>query len=299
MRAARNEIFGPDELPRTASTDETKDNKDLTSSRLQSELYCELSYEVSLIPVSAAYQALRLCSFLSNPTLYTVQAQLLINVYLYASERASDSWSLVGSLVRQCISLGLHVDPISLDPNVSMRDAEVRRRLWWSVAGLDVLLCSLFGRPSCITYYTTALPQDRTDDNLSDAPGSAQFQLPPSNVLRNETTDMTFHAAYFQLTIPSFELLSRVFSMKRDFSRSTVFGWFSPSPDTDRTKDDHPHTYEDALKLASDISAWYKNLPRGIRFEPEEDTPERLLKTRNKLIINQSLMLCMKTHILL
>lgn len=45
MRAARNEIFGPDELPRTASTDE-RDNKDLTSSRLQSELYCGFSYEI-------------------------------------------------------------------------------------------------------------------------------------------------------------------------------------------------------------------------------------------------------------
>ena len=231
--------------------------------------------------------------------MYTIQAQLLINVYLYASERASDAWSLIGSLVRQSISLGLHVDPLLLDSNVSMREAEVRRRLWWSVAGLDALLCTLFGRPPCITYYTTALPQDRTDDNLSDAPGSAQQQLPPSNVLKNETTDMTFHAAYFQLTIPSFELLSRVFSMKRDFSRSTVFGWFSPSPDQPRSREDHPHTYEDALKLASDIQAWYKNLPRGIQFDPEEDTAEVLLKTRDRLIINQSLMLCMKTHILL
>jgi hypothetical protein len=42
MRAARNEIFGSDdEKPSTASTDESRDNKDLTSSRLQSELYCE------------------------------------------------------------------------------------------------------------------------------------------------------------------------------------------------------------------------------------------------------------------
>ena len=41
MRAARNEIFGPDERPR--SGEEIRDNKDLTSSRLQSELYRKLS----------------------------------------------------------------------------------------------------------------------------------------------------------------------------------------------------------------------------------------------------------------
>jgi hypothetical protein len=42
MRAARNEIFGPDEVPRSGP-EEFRDNKDLTSSRLQSELYCESS----------------------------------------------------------------------------------------------------------------------------------------------------------------------------------------------------------------------------------------------------------------
>jgi hypothetical protein len=40
MRAARNEIFGPDEVPRSGP-EEFRDNKDLTSSRLQSELYRE------------------------------------------------------------------------------------------------------------------------------------------------------------------------------------------------------------------------------------------------------------------
>jgi len=26
--------------------------------------------------------------------------------------------------------MGLHVDPASLDPKISMRDAEIRRRIW-------------------------------------------------------------------------------------------------------------------------------------------------------------------------
>lgn len=63
MRAAKNEIFGetPDDRPSSSGQGKAPD---LTSSRLQSELY-----------LSAAYQALRLCSFLSNPTIYTIQAQ--------------------------------------------------------------------------------------------------------------------------------------------------------------------------------------------------------------------------------
>jgi hypothetical protein len=46
MRAARNEIFGPDERPPTGV-----DDKDLTSSRLQSELYRE--YHVVVVRDSA------------------------------------------------------------------------------------------------------------------------------------------------------------------------------------------------------------------------------------------------------
>lgn len=66
MRAAKNEIFGASTDDRPTSSSERPDQgKDLTSSRLQSELY-----------LSATYQALRLCSFLSNPTIYTIQAQV-------------------------------------------------------------------------------------------------------------------------------------------------------------------------------------------------------------------------------
>jgi hypothetical protein len=235
---------------------------------------------------------------MSNPTLATIQAQILINVYLLNSERAADAWSQTGALVRQCIAMGLHVDPASLDSKVSMRDAETRRRVWWSVAGLDALFCVSFGRPSVINYYTTNLPQDRTDDNLSDAPGSAQSLLPPSNVLRNETTDMTYHAAYFQLTIPSYELLDRIFRVDWKYSRSAIYGWFSRTPDQGPAEEQVGHTYEDAIRLAQDIFQWYAHLPRGMRFDIEEDTAEALRKDRSELRINQTLALCVKTFMI-
>jgi hypothetical protein len=197
--------------------------------------------------------------------------------------------------------MGLHVDPVSLDPKISMRDAEVRRRIWWTVAGLDALFCVSFGRPSVIHFYKTNLPQDRTDDNLSDAPGSAQTLLPPSNVLRNETTEMSYHAAYFQLTIPSYELLDRIFHVDRQYSRSAIYGWFSPSPDTPERKESEDGgrpTYDDAIRLADDIFQWYSHVPREMRFDIGEDTAERLLKTRTKVGINQSLALCVKTFMI-
>jgi hypothetical protein len=196
--------------------------------------------------------------------------------------------------------MGLHVDPVSLDPKISIRDAEVRRRIWWTVAGLDALLCLSFGRPSVINFYKTNLPQDREDETLSDAPGTANMTLPPSNVLNNETTEMTYHTAYFQLAIPSYELLDRLFHVDRKYSRSAIYGWFRPAPEAYAPKnleDDEGHTYDGALRLAKDILIWYSHLPRGMRFDVDEDTAEAIRKHSVRRI-NQILALCVKTFMI-
>jgi len=274
--------------------------------KISPAVVCRASYTVgssltNLTSVSGAYQALRLCSFMSNPSIHTIQAQILINVYLLNSERAADAWSQTGSLVRQCIAMGLHVDPASLDGKVSVRDAEVRRRIWWTVAGLDALICLSFGRPSVINFYKTNLPQDREDETLSDAPGTATNMLPPSNVLNNETTEMTYHAAYFQLAIPSYELLDRLFQVDRKYSRSAIYGWFRPEPDAyarEPVEEDEGHTYDGAVRLAQDILQWYSHLPRGMRFEVDEDTAEALQQRCTTRRINQMLALCVKTFMI-
>ena len=169
----------------------------------------------------------------------------------------------------------------------------------WTVAGLDATLCVSFGRPSAINFYKTMLPQDRTDDNLSGAPGSAQSSLPPSNVLRNETTDITYHTAFFQLTRPSYELLDRIFHVDRKYSRSAIYGWFAPAPESlieASSKAAAGSTYNDVVRLARDIFEWYSHLSRGMRFDPEEDDAEGLLRTRSTLHINQTLALCVSAY---
>lgn len=286
IRSSISEIFGDSDSAGTQAR--PSDDKDHTSSRLQSELY-----------LSAAYQALRLCSFLSSPTIETIQTQMLINIYLIHSERAADSWALTGSLVRQCVALGLHVDPTHLDPRISMKEAEIRRRIWWTVAGFDCLLCVSFGRPSVITYYTCAIPQDLTDDKLSDEPGSAVLLAREPNTLGPETTDETYHAAYYQLSLPSLELLNRVFHVSPISARESFMGWFTPS------QNDHPigpptvvgNTYEDAIRLGRDIFDWYAHLPEGMRFDPEDKDLTKLT-TRSRRRINQTLALTVKTFIL-
>ena len=113
---------------------------------------------------------------------------------------------------------------------------------------------------------------------------------------------MTYHAADYQLTIPSHELLDRMFQVDRRYSRSAIYGWFAPPPgppEHEATGADARHTYDDAIRLAGDIFEWYSHLPRKMRFEPEDDTPESLLRSRSMLQINQTLALCAKTFMIM
>ncbi|KAN0066583.1 hypothetical protein ACQY0O_000677 [Thecaphora frezii] len=108
--------------------------------------------------LSATYQALRLCSFLSSPTLQTIHAQLLIGSYLLNTERAASFWPLLGSIARQAQSIGLHVDPNRIRSDWNPIEADIRRRLWWAIVHQDVILSGIFGRPLGITRFSTGFP---------------------------------------------------------------------------------------------------------------------------------------------
>lgn len=56
--------------------------------------------------------------------------QIMMVIYLLNSERASDAWPELGIVIRQAVAMGLHIDPLHLYPDLSFKDAEVRRRVW-------------------------------------------------------------------------------------------------------------------------------------------------------------------------
>ncbi|PWN50457.1 hypothetical protein IE53DRAFT_95150 [Violaceomyces palustris] len=108
--------------------------------------------------LSATYQSLRLCSFLSSPTLQTIHAQLLIGAYLMNTERISTYWPLLGSISRQAQSIGLHIDPSRSRIQYDPVEADMRRRLWWTIVHQDCILSSIFGRPLAISKFSCQKP---------------------------------------------------------------------------------------------------------------------------------------------
>lgn len=168
----------------------------------------------------------------------------------------------------------------------------------WTIAGMDALVCLSLGRPSAITYYTTKLPQDIPDDQLGDVAPEDAKQSPVSK----EATSFTYHAAYFALTIPSLDILDRVFPKNRKYGRNGVLGWFAPpvedEVDADQTPDLGASTYEDALRLDEDIVQWYSLVPRKMRFIADQDDTTALLEQRKYWQIQQTLALCVKTNMI-
>lgn len=130
---------------------------------------------VSDLYLSAAYQSLRLCSFLSSPTLQTIHSQLLIGSYLLNTERAASFWPLLGSVARQAQSIGLHVDPSKIKRDWDPIEADTRRRLWWAIVHQDVILSSIFGRPLGITRFSCRFPGGAEGGSMTYATLQCEF----------------------------------------------------------------------------------------------------------------------------
>ena len=66
-------------------------------------------------------------------TIDTVRATLLISVYFIESNLRSAGWMWLGAAVRTAQDIGLHTDRGPYSPI----DAEMRRRVWWSLYNWD------------------------------------------------------------------------------------------------------------------------------------------------------------------
>lgn len=84
-------------------------------------------------------------NFLEDPGVMTVQLFLLSAFYMFGACRRNAAYMYLGVATRAAHAIGLH-NHLTYD---SLSDAEARRRsrLWKSLISLDVVACSLLGRP--------------------------------------------------------------------------------------------------------------------------------------------------------
>ncbi|CAM1505932.1 Fc.00g115690.m01.CDS01 [Cosmosporella sp. VM-42] len=81
---------------------------------------------------------------LESPSISTLQCQILCSIYLCCGTFQNMADSYCGMAVRTAYMLGIHLDP---PESMSMKDRELRRRLWWALYVLDSKVGMKLGRP--------------------------------------------------------------------------------------------------------------------------------------------------------
>ncbi|KAF2720916.1 hypothetical protein K431DRAFT_313004 [Polychaeton citri CBS 116435] len=121
----------------------------------------ETAMQQADVYLAACMQALRMASFMNQPTLLGVQALVMLGPYLTNSGRFLDAWTLFGTTIRMAHSIGLHRNPKLLDPSPSStREVMIRQSLWWWMLHMDQQYSVTLGRPLGISGYGDCPPPE-------------------------------------------------------------------------------------------------------------------------------------------
>ncbi|KAK3115378.1 hypothetical protein LTR53_005325 [Teratosphaeriaceae sp. CCFEE 6253] len=115
--------------------------------------------------IAASMQALRMSSYMHQPTLLSIQAMVMMGPYLTNSGRFLDAWTLFGTTVRMAHAIGLHRDPQLLDPAPPLRESMIRRTLWWWMLHMDQQYSVTLGRPLGISGFGDCPPPEPLTTN--------------------------------------------------------------------------------------------------------------------------------------
>lgn len=116
---------------------------------------------------------------------WSVQALLLMSVYMLAKSKRNTAFALLGMATRSAQALGLHREETLVI--FGSEEQKARRNLWRSLFVIDRLLACLLGRPTAIS------ETDCSGDSLR--PNEAHPQAPSLKPNFNETGEYALEAA--------------------------------------------------------------------------------------------------------
>lgn len=228
---------------------------------------------------SASNQALRIFSYLSTASMWSIQAMVLVTYFLINDNHASDGWAFAGILIRQAYAMGLHRDPnigksfladtpirtwctlqmltCSVTPGASQFEKQQRRKLWQAVLLQDTFLTVLLSLPPSATH------TDVSVDDLSDD---------GSLISASDPTDIAYIRGSWTLA----NLVQETICSPRSLDL--------PICTTMRTK----------TKLVSEFRSVYRSFPDVFRSWDAESLTA--LARTNKRVVRQTLFLTSNYH---
>lgn len=207
--------------------------------------------------IAASMQLLRISNFFTTPSMDSIHTFCFIAVYLQHEGKLSEYWPMLGMVIRLAQSMALHRDPSTIS-NLPPEEAEIRRRLFHTVAAQETALSVMFGRPNGIGYTDCKLPDDISDDELLGHPSDDRLST---------ANEISYNRYTWQLG---------------DITRDMIEGAFNPTE-----TDDMPRINS----IESRIWLWYDTLPSPFKFDISAKQPEDFDTSASKKQYVQSLLL--------
>lgn len=164
-------------------------------------------------------------SFVVQPTIVSIRAVCMMVISKHMGAMSCDEYDscgpLMGVVVRQAMSLGLHHDPSHHGGAVPAFEAEMHRRLWATILQIEVQQAITSGMPPLIRIhdFNTFPPSNLNDEDLDPSSTADVIVTPRSN---DEYTDSSFQILLSQSLSPALEIVAVANSLSGAFSYTQV-----------------------------------------------------------------------------
>lgn len=166
-------------------------------------------------------------SFLLRPTIRSIKAICMMVISKHMGEMSCDEYDscspLMGIVVRQAMSMGLHYDPAFSANAIPLFQAEMHRRLWATILQIEVQQSLTSGMPPLVRIddFNTLPPLNLNDDDL-DPLLSTEEDVIVNPRPDNEYTDSSFQILLTQSLSPALEIVAEANSLSGTLSYAKV-----------------------------------------------------------------------------
>ncbi|RFU28609.1 hypothetical protein B7463_g7715, partial [Scytalidium lignicola] len=179
---------------------------------------------------------------LGSSNLETLQALILMSVYLQSSASLNISWNVISITIRMAQSLGLHLRK-TYKASWTPLSREIRKRAWWACYILDSVSGIMLGRPQMISedsFHSLDLPERVNDEFFLETDPS----LSTENVSKSNNTGGACELDFFIATIQLSQFM-------REISKAY----------------DNPFDHSKMLDIDDRLCRWIANVPPHLRHD--------------------------------
>lgn len=195
---------------------------------------------------------------ISCRSLESLQALILLSLYLQSTNRTTESWNVIGTAVRVSQALDLHSSDASNVGRTTI-EQESRKRAYWGCFLLDSVICLQMGRRSVFNVQPSPvdLPACADDDHL---------------LSRSSETSVTAHTKHLEGETPSFICFFIATIQLSQFMHEVVEFF------------EHPEDQHRIFETDRKMCEWLNKLPRHLHPSASDPTDKRLKRQKGILM---------------